>query len=323
MSSICVIGGTRFFGKRVVRGLIAQGHEVTVLTRGRAGDDFGDTVQRLQADANDVQQLRAAIDGRAFDVVLHQMCYSPIAATAAGQAFAGRARRMVMTSTIEVYNPDTFAPRTAPDFSPLARERELDPHAYGFDTGLPWLDPAYADKHYGEGKRQAEAALAQLAPFPVAFARVGHVLSDQDEFTGRFRFHVERILQGAPIRSWPSPGRTSFVHADDIAAFLVWAAQTEVTGAINACAPESLSVRDLCAAIAAAAGRPAWIEEVADPRGDDALSPFSCPRDFAMSTARANELGYHFTSAAEWLPRISAKMIAANTVAATRSACSI
>ena len=318
MSSICVIGGTRFFGKIVVRALVAQGHAVTILTRGRSGDEFGDSVGRLKADANDAAQMRAALSGRTFDAVLHQMCYSPIAARVACDAFAGRAGRLIMTSTIEVYNPDTFEGRKAPSIGAFAREEELDAKAHGFDERLPWLDAAFAGPRYAEGKRQAESVLAQAASFPVSVVRVGHVLSDQDDFTGRLSFHVRRILRNEPIKSWPSPGKSSFVSAEDIAGFLAAACSSRFTGAINACAPDGMSVRELCAMIEKISGRRARIEETADPRADEALSPYSFPRDYCMSNARAAELGHRFTPTSEWLPPMLERLVEAE-----KKSCSI
>jgi nucleoside-diphosphate-sugar epimerase len=311
MASICVIGGTRFFGKIIVRALAAQGHAVTILTRGRSGDDFGDSVNRLKADANDAAQMRAALSGKSFDVVLHQMCYSPIAARIACDAFAGRVGHLIMTSTIEVYNPETFEGNKAPSLSAFAREDEMDAKAHGFDERLPWLDAAFAGPRYAEGKRQAESVLAQNAAFPLAFVRVGHVLSDRDEFTGRLSFHVRRILEKRPITSWPSPGKSSFVSAETIADFLVSACSSRFTGAINACAPDGLSVRDLCAVIETISGQRALIEETADPRGDEALSPFSFPRDYRMSNARAAELGYRFAPTSDWLPQMVERLVEA------------
>lgn len=309
MTSACVIGGTRFFGKILVRDLLRQGHRVTVLTRGRTGDEFGGAVERLRADANRVDELTAALIGRTFDVVIHQMCYSPIAALAACAAFAGRVGRLVMTSTIEVYNPDSFSERPAPPVSPLARECELDAASHGFDAGLPWLEPGFADRRYGEGKRQAESALVQRASFPVVCVRVGHVLAERDEFTGRFAFHVERILRRRPIKSWPRPGRTSFIHAADIAAFLAWVSGSSLSGPVNACSPEPMSLFDLCAAIEQASDCRALIDESARCQNDPDLSPFSYPRDFAMSCELARAAGYEFASTASWLPAIAASAV--------------
>lgn len=38
---ILVIGGTRYFGKRLVHKLVEDGHNLWVMSRGQVGDDFG------------------------------------------------------------------------------------------------------------------------------------------------------------------------------------------------------------------------------------------------------------------------------------------
>ncbi|MFD0394146.1 NAD-dependent epimerase/dehydratase family protein [Streptomyces nogalater] len=143
MSDICVIGGTRFFGKLLVHKLLADGHRVTLVNRGQTPDPFGDAVRRLRADVNVPGELTAAVAGERFDAVIHQMCYTPNAAVEVCEAFGERAGKIVMTSTIEVYNKDTFRWRfPAPPFGARAREEELDPADYDFDTTLPWDAPA-------------------------------------------------------------------------------------------------------------------------------------------------------------------------------------
>ena len=42
--NILVIGGTRFFGIDMVNELLTAGHDVTIATRGKASDSFGDNV---------------------------------------------------------------------------------------------------------------------------------------------------------------------------------------------------------------------------------------------------------------------------------------
>lgn len=300
MQSICVIGGTRFFGKTVVSMLVAAGHRVTLASRGHAAYPLDGIGDRIVVDANDAEAMCAAFAGRRFDVVLHQVCYSPLAALAACSALAGRVGRLVMTSTIEVYNPASFTP--PPPFGPYAREDELRPELQQVDLLRPWNDTDYRGAHYAEGKRQAEAALARNATFPVAFVRVAHVLAARGDFTGRLQFHIDRIRSGAPIASWRRAGRTTFVASDDIAAFLAWSCVQRFTGPVNAGAPIGVSVDELCELIAVAAGAKARIQEVADPRGLENLSPFSYPQDYCMSVQRASELGYRFAGTESWLP---------------------
>ncbi|GIH71595.1 NAD-dependent epimerase/dehydratase family protein [Sphaerimonospora thailandensis] len=306
MATIAVVGGTRFFGKTLVRDLLAQGHEVTIITRGLAPDDFGDTVTRLRADANDADRLTAAVTGSAFDVVYHQMCYSPAAALAAVRAFDGRAGKLVMTSSLEVYNKDTFRWRmSAPPMSAFAEEAELDPSSYDYDVELPWSDPDFAGTNYGEGKRQAEAYLSRNATFPVAFARLAHVLAFEDEFTGRFRFHFDRIRDGRRMASFPTPGRTSFVSASDAAAFLSWLGEAPLTGAVNGASPDPASLYDMTAMMSEVIGGKVVIEEVGDAPGDPDLSAFSCPADFGLSVTSAMAAGFEFTRISTWLPQIT------------------
>ena len=42
--NILVIGGTRFFGIHMVNELLTAVHDVTIATRGKASDSFGDKV---------------------------------------------------------------------------------------------------------------------------------------------------------------------------------------------------------------------------------------------------------------------------------------
>ena len=51
--NILVVGGTRFFGIPMIEKLISDGHDVTVATRGRNQDRFGDKVKRLILDRSD------------------------------------------------------------------------------------------------------------------------------------------------------------------------------------------------------------------------------------------------------------------------------
>ncbi|MFI5984712.1 NAD-dependent epimerase/dehydratase family protein [Streptomyces sp. NPDC051555] len=314
MSDICVIGGTRFFGKVLVQRLLADGHRVTLVNRGRTPDPFGTSVRRLRADVMVPGELTAAVAGERFDAVVHQMCYTPNAAVEVCEAFGERAGKIVMTSTIEVYNTDTFRTGVpAPSFSARAREDELDPAGYDFDTTLPWSAPGYLDENYGEGKRQAEAALTRCAKVPVLLARVAHVLAAEDDFTGRLRFHIDRITAGVPVVTHPAPGRTSLVRAEEAAGFLAWAALSDATGAVNVASPDTADAYDVCAAVESASGRTADVIEKEDPAGDPDLSPFSCPADFGMANDRAVELGHPFTPIALWLPAVTRMALAASS----------
>ncbi|MET9699476.1 NAD-dependent epimerase/dehydratase family protein [Streptomyces sp. NPDC006529] len=294
MRNICVIGGSRYFGKHLVKLERDAGNQVTVINRGSTGPLPGTT--RLVADRDDERQLREALGARTFDVVVDQVCYTPRQAALARRVFAGRTGRYVMTSTMEVYDPATFAvPPPGPAGVPVTEDRlDLTALPPARDAAAP--DPATA---YAEGKRRAEAVLLSEPEFDTVSVRTAHVLGGGGaDFTGRLAHYVERIAAGRPVDVHPDPFPTSFVHHEEIAAFLRWSAAGTFTGPVNAASHGALDVTSLCELIAAATGTRPRYRTVAGA----AASPFSFDRGYAMDNGRAARLGFGFTRVADWLP---------------------
>ncbi|MFD5249314.1 NAD-dependent epimerase/dehydratase family protein [Amycolatopsis sp. NPDC058340] len=267
MKKVLVLGGSRYFGRGVVERLRDAGMDVTVLNRGSTPAPSG--VAHLIADRDDEAGLKAALGSRSFDVVLDQVCYTPVQAEIARRVL--RADRYVMTSTIEVY--DQIRAET-----PMA-ESLLTPAT----AELPEYD-------YGEGKRQAEAVFAR-GDTPFVSVRVAHVLGGED-FTGRLRHYVERLDAGDAVDIHADPRPSTFIHAREIADFLTWATLADFTGPVNAGSHGELSALDLAAAISA------------EPRFrvvDRDASPFSFDRYAVLDTSRATGLGFSFSTTADWL----------------------
>ncbi|GAQ66783.1 NAD-dependent epimerase/dehydratase family protein [Streptomyces scabiei] len=306
MQRICVIGGSRYFGKLLVERLQTAGHQVTVINRGSTPPPTG--VEHLVVDRDDEAALTATLDARTFDVVVDQVCYTPVQAAIAARVFAGRTRRHVMTSTIEVYDPATAALPPVPSGS-LVSEQSVDPTTWQVAMDLPWHDDAYRDAHYAEGKRQAEAVLAQAGGFAFASVRSAHVLGGgAREFTGRLAHYTGHVTRGEEITVHAKALPTVFIHYEELADLLVWATAADFTGPVNACSDDPLDVHDLAEIVAAQAGREAVYRTV--PAGEDA-SPFSFDRHYAMSNARAKQLGFSFSRTTDWLPDAVAETLAA------------
>ncbi|KDN81641.1 reductase [Kitasatospora cheerisanensis KCTC 2395] len=277
--------------------LLAAGHLVTVVNRGSAPPPAG--VDHVVADRNDEAALAAALGARSFDVVVDQVCYTPVQAAVAARVFAGRTGRYVMTSTIEVYDPATAALPPVPVGVPVP-EGVVDPAGWPVDLELPWDDGAFLESQYAEGKRQAEAVLTRAGGFAFASVRSAHVLGGgAREFTGRLAHYTERIAEGRAIAVHAEPLPTVFIHHEELADLLLWAAGAAFTGPLNACSDGELDVHGLAAAVAARVGRDPVCRTV--PAGGPA-SPFSFDRHYAMSNARAKELGFAFSRTADWLP---------------------
>ncbi len=61
---ILVIGGTRFFGIHMVNELLAKGHDVTIATRGKVSDEYGDRVKRITIERTNETSMKNALSGR-------------------------------------------------------------------------------------------------------------------------------------------------------------------------------------------------------------------------------------------------------------------
>ncbi|MET9539684.1 NAD-dependent epimerase/dehydratase family protein [Streptomyces sp. NPDC006553] len=306
MKDVLVIGGNRYFGKRLIALLKESGHRVAILNRGSS--EAPDGIEQLVADRDDEAALEAVLAGRSFDVVVDQVCYTPRQAEIARRVFAARTRRYVMTSTVEVYEYEDSA-------APVA-EDTLDLGTVAVDTGVVWEDPEFREAHYGEGKRQAEAVFAGAgasagavpgagvaadgggSPFAWASVRVAHVLGGADDFTGRLDHYARRIRSGEPIGVPVVNRPATYVYVEEIAAFLAWAAVgTDFTGPVNAHSQGPLTTAEICAEIERQVGGRTVFREVEV--GE--ISPFSFSRSYGMDNSRAIGLGYSFSHSSIWL----------------------
>ncbi|MFJ8040740.1 NAD-dependent epimerase/dehydratase family protein [Kitasatospora sp. NPDC096147] len=293
MREILVIGGSRYFGRRVVELLRDGGDRVTLLNRGSADAPPG--VRHVRADRDDEAELAAALGGRSFDVVLDQVLYRPEQAGTALRVFGGgRAGRYLMTSTCEVYDRVRGVPG-----SPLG-EGAFDPAA--------WTGDGTDGTGYAEGKRRAEAVLARQSELPYAAVRTAHVLGGgAADFTGRLAHYADRMRAGREIAVHAAPAPATFVEYGEIAGFLAWAAGQDFTGPVNACSTGEADVRQLCALLERQ-GLPAARFEEHDGEHGDEPSPFSFGHYYGMDNSRARQLGHPFSELTDWLPGVLAEV---------------
>jgi len=294
--NILVIGGTRYFGKLLVQRLINAGHQVTIATRGQTSDPFGARIKRIRVDRrNQAAMLRAFAGVDGYDIVYDQMCYSPIDAAIAVRVFAGRVKRYIVASTIEVYRG--LPGRQLSAFA----ESDLNVAAQPIDVMYPWHDPARAVESYVMGKQQAEAYLYRDGTLPLVTVRIGHVLAGPEDFTGRLAWYVDLVRQRGPLRYSNAAAASSFMSAHAISNFLVWAGAQEFTGPINAGCDGALSAFDLFHRVGMVLDEPVTALPVTSQVRPGELSPFDYPHPFMMDTSRASSMGYDFGHSDEWL----------------------
>jgi len=283
--NILVLGGTRFFGKKLVELFIQNGHSVTILTRGQSGNPFGTKVKQLIVNRDDADSLSQALSNTTWDIVYDNICYSPNEAHKICEILEGKTKKFVFTSTLSTYEIDGIV-KTEEDFNP-----------YDYEVRMGNRE----DFSYGEGKRQAEAVLFKEATFPVVAVRFPIVMGEND-YTRRLHFHVERVLQEQPISLPNIEAKMSFITDDEAAAFLYFAGITPIEGPYNATAAGAISLKDLLGLIEETTGKSAKISLV----GNDEMSqsPYGVPADWYMSTTKAEAAGFTFSHLHDWLPTL-------------------
>ncbi|MCK1988325.1 NAD-dependent epimerase/dehydratase family protein [Lysinibacillus fusiformis] len=283
--NILVLGGTRFFGKKLVELCIENGHDVTILTRGQSGNPFGTAVKQLIVDRDNHDALENALAHTTWDIVYDNICYSPNEAHTICELLKGKTKKLVFTSTLSTYEVD----------GKMKKEEDFDPYHYQVLMG------DREEFSYGEGKRQAEAVLFKEASFPVVAVRFPIVMGEHD-YTRRLHFHVERILHDQPISLPNIDAQMSYITDEEAAEFLYFVGVTPIEGPYNATASGAISLKELLALIEEESGKRAKISLVGG--DEESQSPYGVPADWYMTNAKAEKAGFTFSQLRDWLPNL-------------------
>jgi nucleoside-diphosphate-sugar epimerase len=282
MANILVLGGTQFFGKRLVERLLHDGDKVTIATRGKTPDPFEDRVERLIIDREDRDSLEAAFKEKSWDIVYDQSCFSPLEAKNAAEALKGKVLRYIFTSSMAVY-----------DFGENNSEENFDPYTFDYVFKTRREYPGYAG--YQEAKRASEAFLFQNTELEVVAVRFPIVIGE-DDYTNRLKFHVDRILNQEPIGILHPNARYSFILSDEAAWFLDKIGRSSFTGPINPGSRGDISLEELAAKIGTVTGVKAKIEPLLTKEN---ASPYGMDGSWSINTNKAQLLGYEFSNLEE------------------------
>lgn len=189
--NILIIGGTRNLGYFLAKRILEDGHHLTILNRGITRDDLPDNIARLRCDRTNTQQLRRAIGGRSFDVVIDNVVYKEGEAEDIVDILRGHVGHYIVMSSGQVYLVRDGLQRP---FKESDYEGDLIPapteNTYDYEE---WL--------YGIDKRKAEAVFAhayEQYQFPYTALRMPMVNSERDNFNRLYNYML-RIKDGGPI----------------------------------------------------------------------------------------------------------------------------
>jgi len=216
---ILVLGGTRYFGKRLVDLLLNEGHQVTVASTGKTGAQYSQPVERIAIERKSSDSMRTALAHRTWDLVYDQICFNAEEARIACHALSGKIGSLVYTSSQSVY-----------DYGVNIEEGAFKTSGY--------IENSLNKNSYQEGKRMAEQVYAAQEAFPVVAVRITLVMGP-DDHTRRLHWHIARVIFGHPI-FFPNPeGNLTVISSVDAARFLQWIAVHQQSGPEELSKPES------------------------------------------------------------------------------------
>ncbi len=217
--NILVMGGTLFAGRAVVAQALADGHRVTMFNRGVTNPGLFPEAEHLQGDRNiDLSVL----EGRRFDEVVDTSAYFPRQVRTLVEALQGRIGHYSLVSSCSVY-----AEHDRPGADETA---ELD----GVPSDLDVETTTEVGEHYGALKAMCEQTLDELLPGRGHHVRAGLIVGPHDN-TGRFTYWVRRLAEGGDVLApGPRDQPVQFIDVRDLAAWILRASDTGVTGPINA-----------------------------------------------------------------------------------------
>lgn len=252
--SIVVTGGTGFVGRRLVEALVEGGHRVTVLTRDpKAGQGLPHQVRLLGS-------LGVIGPGEEIDAVVN-LAGESIANglwTKAKRARIIESRRAVTRECVALmarleHKPAAFVSASAIGWYGLHGDEELDERSGGNDCFSRQVCMV----------AEAEARRAEDLGVRTVRLRIGLVI---DAAGGLLQRMVQpfRLGLGGPFgrgRHW-----MSWIHRDDLVRLICHAIATpDLSGPVNATAPEPVRNKDFTRALGQALNRPAFIPVPAAP----------------------------------------------------------
>lgn len=267
---VLVLGGTRFFGVHLVKELIAKGYQVTIATRGKTADSFGNLVDRIIVDHTDFDDMKTKFNNLEYDVIFDDLAYCSNDVRYALESI--KCDRYIMVSSTAVYklHPDTIEE----DYLPINKE-------------LIWCDRQ--DYSYDEIKRLAECALVhKYAKQNSVAVRFPYVIG-KDDYTERLKFYVQHAIEQIPMHIDNIDCQMSFITSDEAGKFLAFLTESEYIGSINGACSRTISIRNILDYVESKTGKKAII----DSSGDNA--PYNGTCGYSISTDKAENIGYKFT----------------------------
>lgn len=274
---ILVIGGKRYFGVHMVNELISKGHDVTIATRGKASDTFGDKVNRIFMERTKEDSVREALKETYYDVVIDKIAYCSNDIKYVMDVV--NCDKYIYMSSTSVYDPKHIN----------TVEEDFD----GIGNELIWCDRKAFP--YEQIKRQAEYALWQQYPDKNWIAVRYPFVIGKDDYTKRLLFYVEHTMKSIPMNIDNVDYQMSYIRSDEAGKFIAFLVDKDVKRAINGASDGTISLKEIIEYVEKKTGTKAIINS----QGEDA--PYNGEPEYSICTDKAKSLGYKFSELKEWI----------------------
>lgn len=219
---VLILGGTQFVGRHIVDALLATGHLVSILTRGKSPDELPTQVERLRGDRDDGVLGLESLMGRSWDVCVDVSGYTPRQVRPSAERLRASVKRYVFISAVSVYgDPDNRPVRETHPRMPPASENVTEVNG----------------ETYGALKVTCENIIQQVYADSCALLRPQVVVGPHDP-SGRYSYWVQRAMQGGEMLA-PGDGsdHVQVIDARDLARFTRTVIENDLAGVFNLAGP--------------------------------------------------------------------------------------
>lgn len=274
---ILIIGGTRFFGIHMVNELLAKGHDITIATRGKAVDDYGNKVKRIILDRTNETSMKNALGNRHYDVVIDKIAY------------CSNDIKYVM----EAVDCDKYIYMSSTAVYESLHINIMESDFNGISKKLVWCNrDAFP---YEEIKRQAEYVLWQVYSDKNWIAVRYPFVIGKDDYTKRLLFYVEHTMKSIPMNIDNLDYQIGFIRSDEAGKFMAFLVDKDFRGAVNGSARGTISIKEIIEYVENKTGTTAII----DNSGEDA--PYNGVAEYSINTDKAEALGFRFSALQDWI----------------------
>lgn len=251
---IVIAGGTGFIGRALTRHLAQGGHRVTVLSRTPAHTrgKINGTAQVVQWDVDSSEAWPKALDG--VDAVIN-LAGAPIMDarwTETRKRLLWESRLAATRTLVDAMKERTARPCTLVNASGVgyygaSDDRTIDEDATAGNGFLAHLCVAW----------EAEARRAEQFGARVVRLRIGMVLESDGGALPKMVVPF-RLFLGGPVL--PGTQWVSWIERSDLVRLIEWVLATpQVSGAVNAVAPQPVTMKEFCRTLGRVMRRPSWM----------------------------------------------------------------